>query len=670
MSCTIEKRLRQNAFEKARLWPWLAHRSYRTAAHSDQQLDLQQQQQLLPAVSQPTSRSHHANPESRLDPDRNRYIDRIARYLPKDPEDKKRWSVTKKPRSRDVDPERSGAFSLDRGQDQLFLDWRTALTILKKHYRPQVSETAADHDGLVRRVGPRTAKHGLEQITRLPKKPVVWTEAVLVAYIQELVNFRPPRPILSEVLPTEWKDQQLLSTFDVADIIEQTLNDPNLRKYTSVKACNVALQFFYDRGMMTRARRLYVRMEYLYLEISATTWNIILRACATLKDLYNFTFLLGEMILRGLKPNEHTWVTFIMVLESRAHKKVVANIMRRGGMMETPGVARQVATQMISNELLKYQNTDAYAVPFFTHMSQLYGVDWLSTSTGNTLISTILQIDQGQPIKAVIHILRLLYEMKQSAFQADEVTMNMLFKPCMQIEQDDLPIKILSIFEQHWNCTPGILAHQTLFRLAWRHQRLNMLRVLWISACLNGFVTFHMQDHIMQSLLKNDDAFNRPHPPASPDSFDCLVGRFLVGTDYSSEVLGTTHHKPERKERTADKYVLAVKSMLATAGQGRLRGGLIYQLQRALEIDKRWASEGFWSDPQQQGRLFNSSLQVDIRKIVWEIVPGVGNERGLTDAQRDRRLAVKRRLKLQLKGSKSPLTGLVTIEDQSSEQDA
>ncbi|KAL9125525.1 MAG: hypothetical protein Q9217_005282 [Psora testacea] len=554
--------------------------------------------------------------ESRLDRDRNRYIEQIVRYLPNRRESNPRFSTTTKRQSGHVRGENSGVSSVEGQQDEYnpFLNWKTALAMLKKHYKPQARAVADNAKGIVRQVDHRVSKYGVKQTIRPPEKPTTWTEAALTAYIQDLADFRPPRPILFEVLPTEQKDQKLASIVDVANTMEQTLTDPDLRRYTNIKACNIALQFLYDRSMMTRARRLFSRMEYLCLDTSATTWNIILRACAAQKDLHNFTYLLNEMIVRGFKPDERTWVTFVMVLNSIEAKKAITSIMRRTRIMDSLSIGRDVATQMVRHEFSGHLTQDAKAAPFFTKMGQLYGPDWLSASTGNTLISAVMQTSQGEPIKAVIQALRLLYEMKQHTFKAGGMTMNIFLQKCLHIEEQDLLIEILSIFETHWNLKPDLVAHRTLFELAWRRQRLNMLRVIWISACLNGYVTFRMQDRIMQSLLEKRGSLQISREPTS---FDHLVGQFLIGVDHTfkSQLRSDTiHWKPDGEARVADKYVLAVRSNLATAGQGRLKDGIIVQLRLALELDKHWASEGFWTDPKKQAALLKSSVQVHVTR--------------------------------------------------------
>ena len=550
---------------------------------------------------------------SRLDRDRTRYIERIAKYLPEEQElGRRSYRAQKRPSHHAGEISNLSSIEGHQAKENPFLDWRTALAMLKRHYEPKVAPVKKGVDGIVRRVNSRMSNYDLHQTINPPIKPHIWTEAALTTYIQDLADFKPPRPVVFEVLSTEHKDPESASIMAVADSMEKTLNDPQLRKYINTEACNIALQFFYDRSMMNRARRLYSRMEYLNLNLSVTTWNIILRACASLKDLHNFTYLLQEMIIRGFRPDETTWETFVMVLTSTKAKRAVVDTIRSARIMDNGRTGRDIATQMVRHEFAEHRIHYANDAPFFDRMRQLYGTDWVSTSVGNTIISLILQMFQGQHIKAVIQALRTLYEMKQYSFKANDITMRILLKQCIQIKREDLSIEILDIFETHWGLKPGLLAHQTLFEIFWQHKRLNMLRVIWISACFNGHVTFKMQNHVMQSLLKSAGALQGCQEPAS---FRSLVGRFLAGVQDVSKWHADSDglcFKFRRKERVAAKYLLAVKSNLAAIGQGRLKDGLISQLRSALAVDEHWASEGFWSNYQKQLYLLTSSLQVEI----------------------------------------------------------
>ena len=547
--------------------------------------------------------------------DRDRYIQLITQYLPSDLEGKVDSAV----RQRRLEYNTWQPPSMQRlgREESPFNDWRTALMMLKKHYLPAIQEPSSEEFGIVRQVYSNKYKRGIKNTTHPPEKPSKWTQWTLTTYIYDLINFKPPRPTLFEVLPEDSKRQYLADVTDVAIEIERVLHGTEFRGSMNIHAANIALQYFYDREMMDRARSLYLRMEYLYLNLTSDTWNIILRASASYKDIHNFSFLLDKMIGRGFKPNAVTWSIFVMALGPVDAKRTTIDAMKARGIMDDPKVRRDVATQMVQLEFIDHMEGNSNTQTFFERMRDRYGRDWLSTSTGNILISEVIRYAKGNRRVALVHALRLLYEMKQHSFAANDVTMDMLLRACegLRVDIQYLLVEVLSIFENLWGLRPGREAHQRLFQIAWRKNRLNFLRTIWASACLNGFVSFQMQDLVLQSVLLNSDETCKPDQPIP---FKKLVGWFLVSVDPSKPLPGENaiRWRPDFEERLAVHGVLAVKSNIKTVGQGHLTRGLVVCLRRALVADSAFSSQKLWNTRRKQMALLSKSTQLDINRAL------------------------------------------------------
>ena len=555
---------------------------------------------------------HESEAEIRRRQDRERYIDQIAQHFPQG--NKGVRSAAAKQRRSEYVTWRPPSVKRHEHEENPFHDWQTALMMLKKHYKPEsrVEPQHAD-TGLVRQVHSTTFKEGLKNTIVPPEKPHEWTQRSLTGYIQALAKFRPPRPIFFEVLPDDAKRQYLKSFTGVADAIESALYSTELRGFANIDAANIALQFFYDKEMMDRARSLYLRIEYLYLGATTVTWNIILRASASNKDLHNFSFLLDKMIGRGFKPDQETWAIFIMTLDSEHAKRTTIESMRARGIMDDPAVMRDVATQMVQAEFAEHFEQNKSPGTFFEKMHVQYGLDWLSTSTGNIIISEVIRSANGDPRVAVVQALRLVYELKQRSFAANGVTMELLLREAGRSRQSGLLVEILTIFENHWRLRPDREAHWRLFLHAWRNKALNFLRVIWASACLNGFVSFRMQDLVIRSVL----SFNRTSGHSvQPIPFKCLAGWYLLSVDPSRPLPGENSlcWKPGEEERMAAQGVLAMKSNLATAGQGYLACGLVAYLRHALTVDSHWSSQSFWNTRRRQVALLNKGVHLDISR--------------------------------------------------------
>ena len=575
------------------------------------------QQRPFQAISPSTSSAaklefgHESEDDIKRRQDRDSYIKQIAQHLPQEKKEN-HVPVLKQRRSEFVKWQPPSVKTYGH-EGNPFQDWQTALMMLEKHYTPDLKDESHADVALVRQVNSTTSKKGLKSTVVPPGKPHEWTQRSLTAYIQSLVDFRPPRPILFEVLPSDAKRQYLKELSGVADTIESTLHDTELRGCANIDAANIALQFFYDKEMMDRARSLYLRMEYLYLDITTVTWNIILRASASIKDLHNFTFLLDKMIERGFKPNQETWAIFVMALSSVQAKQSTIKSMKTRGIMDDPSARRNVATQMVQAEFIEHFEQNLSSKTFFDKMQDQYGPDWLSTSTGNIIISEVIRSASGNPRLAVVQALRLLYEMKQQSFTANGLTMDLLLREAGRIRQQDVLIEILDIFEKHWGLRPDRQAHQRLFVHAWRKKALNLLRAIWVSACLNGFVSFIMQDLVMKSILSYKGELGLSEQPIP---FKHLAGWFLLSVDPSRPLPGENnlHWKPGEEGRLAVQGVLAMKSNLATVGQGHLTHGLTACLRHAFNVDSHWFLQKFWNTRRKQMSLLNKQVHLSITR--------------------------------------------------------
>ena len=605
------------------------------------------------ASSQPGNGS---DVEARLAKLREFYIQQIVQCLPSDLEDKIPSAI----RQRRLKYDEWQPHSVKRhGHEENALNnWHTALMMLKTHYVPDKQDPLNEDVGVVRQAYSNKVRSGIKNTTVPPKKPSRWTQRSLIGYILDLANFKPPRPILFEVLPEDAKRQYLASISDVAIAMDKALHDSELRSYMTIDAANIALQYFYNHEMMNRARSLYLRMEYLYLDLTSETWNIMLRASASYKDIYNFSFLLGNMIGRGFRPNSKTWAIFVMALGPVQAKRSTIDAMKARGIMDDASVRRDVATQMVQHEFVDHIARNSNTETFFDLMLEQYGIDWLSTSTGNILISEVIKSAKGNRSVAVLQALKVLYEMKQRSFAANQVTMDILLKECEGASRQKLLVEILSIFENHWGLKPGREAHQRLFNHAWRNKTLNFLRTLWISACLNGFVSFRMQDLVMQSILSNRNETSKPDDPMP---FKQIAGWFLVSVDPSKALPGehSMQWKPEIEERLAVQGILAVKSNLAMAGQGTIIDGLVESLRRALVVDSHWSSQEFWTVRRKQIRLMCQGTQLEINRTLDDGHLGNSSIKRFIDRlERRKRRRLARTMDLRHKAKAKATTGL------------
>lgn len=517
-------------------------------------------------------------------------------------------------------------------------DWRIALSDLQKHYTPEksngpkdignsvhlpnVAQIAGSHaqgpDGSsevkspARRVNARSRNHRYFRLARNISPPAEWSKSSLAAYVEALAESQRTQARVN------WAEKpQLKGWANIEDVVaafEKVFYGAASQSSLSIEACNTALRFFYDHGMMSKARSLYIRMEDLKMHIPTETFNVLLRGSASQRDLHNFTFLLNNMTRRGFKPNEKTWTLFLQVIDNNPVRAVIVRKMAEMNMLDKIGIRRDVAAYMLQYEFVNYLSVSHDQHSFLGHMNSKYGIGWLSTTAGNQLLNEVAKL------KSAAESLQLLNEMKQGGFMPDDVSINTLLRHCLPLKDHELAVQILDAFKCHYGLYPGPEAYETLFLQAWRSRLLNFSAVIWRSACIYGAATKKMQYLVFQSLLSytsaQDERIQSDKNAESSElsryaTFKKYAGRCIVGMDGPREarlnravdILQLNH-----RGRILRWAQVILESNLRVARRCLLKDDLTQLLRQALTIDKTSAAEGSYEKDDWRERCPNTMV--------------------------------------------------------------
>ena len=466
----------------------------------------------------------------------------------------------------------------------------------------------------------RRTYHGSYQqnarLAREVRRPATWSEANLYYYVATIVDSQKPQTDIPRSRRKNYLNGSS-NKADIAKIFEELFYDDTIKTFLSSEACNVALRFFYMHGMISKARALFSRMESLQLNIPPNTFNVILRSAALNKDLHNFTYLLQRMLQRGFKPDDATWVSLLIAVNSKEVRAIIAQKMDERNLILSPGSRKAIAELMIPNELDIHLGSGHNPDTFIDRMDIRYGPQWVTTRAGNSLL-----YEMGK--RGCRNELALLQQLKQRSFVPDEVTMNTLLRLCLQRSLDYDAIKVLGFFDCHFKMRPGNKAYETLLTLAWDNRLLNFARVVWRSACIDGHVNFYMRNRVFQSLLHHDlrelppsDKAGSRVNPGLGQIFRKLAGSFVVGVrrPQTAELaeLGRALWISEFDSRksTVKRARLQVQSDLRIARSCRLKVPLHELLRTALDLDLKWKAEGFWKNDDRQ-RMLQEGIQVEV----------------------------------------------------------
>lgn len=507
----------------------------------------------------------------------------------------------------------------DKGR--LSYDWRVPMELLEHHYEFQKSQSPDTDVSLFRNVVPNddTASEyrGPGCIRRIktcnPKEaklareipiPSVWSETTLADYVEDLVEYEYRKDAICRVSQLPEKGHSNIA--DITTALNSVFTSPTTKRYLTIQAYTVALRFLYDNGLVSRARALYIQMEDSRMDVPTKIYNLVLRGSPSSRDLHNFTFMLQKCLQRGFKPDIETWNVLLTTISSSEVRAVIVQRMRGLGMLDSLPASGNALRLIVQQEVGSHIDKLGDRGALLDHMDNCYGSTWLTTSTGNKLL-----YEFGKR-RSMSETLDLLPGMKLRGWSPDEISLDMLLRQSLLLRQHKYAIKILEHFRYHFRVEPGKIAHETLFLLAWRSHLLNFARVVWVSACTSGHVTFKMRNSVFQSLLSKAAVRSLD---GSLERFKKLAGEFVVGANNSKEVAplgpgGISEEQGPITRQSVVKYAqMRLQINLLAAGSPRIEEDLGKLLLRALELDMEWVATKFLSTADLQ-QVLQSGIQI------------------------------------------------------------
>ena len=567
---------------------------------------------------------HEPGSESRESWERKQYVDQIASFLPVKPTsqvkaERLQWTSRGKHKA-----DKLFVNKLLKDKGPRTQDWRMAFSDLLKCSIPEKINESEDEVSLenppslvpmdgsqtqnprcsnrddiaARRVISESRNHRSWRLSHHISPPVEWSEQNLAVYVEALAYSQRTQakvPWVQKPHLNPWTNIK-----DVVLAFDNIFCSTPLQKFLSVKACNTALRFYFEHGMMTKARALYIHMEDLKMNISTETFNILIRESASQGDLHSFTFLLNRMIHRGFKPNEVTWTLFLRVVDSSEARAIIVERMAQMNMLDSIKIRRIVAANMIHDEIVNHLDNGHDYHSFLAHMDDKFGVIWLSTSAGNRLLNEVAKR------QSTAETFDLLYEMKQRGFMPDDVSISTLLGCCLPLVQYDVAFETLAVFKKLFGLYPGPQTYETLFRHACKFRLLNLSIVIWRTATIYGAVSSTMKIKVFRSLLSYTPALDQVNKFVDVAELSHLnknarfrkfVGRFVIGLDWSqgttlSRATDSLKMSPQRRIR---KWALKLLEISLRASRTcTLEGDLSQKLREALTMDKSWAAEGLY----------------------------------------------------------------------------
>ena len=489
----------------------------------------------------------------------------------------------------------------DRGL--LSYDWRIPLRALEEHHDQNIEDEEISQPYLkapqrisrLRSKAPQRAgrpirqKHA-EQIT----PPPVWTRSTFTNYVHDLTTSS-----VDSSAKYHLYGQHGSHAVAVSDILEKLFNKVATKDLLSTYACNAAMLFFFKHNQVSKARAVFIQMEHLDQEIYTPTVNILLLAAANQGDLHNFTFMLKQMLLWGLRPDATTWSALLIAVESNEVRAVIIESMRKRNLLKRNAVIRDIVTTIIRDEVIRHLDSGSGLDSFLSSLDSQYGTGWLSVSAANNLL------DEVGRRKGVQEAIRLFDDLTTRGLMPDQVTLGTLLQICRFYAEQPMATQLLQQFELTYGVAPAQDSYNILFGMAWNTRKYNFLRVIWRSACVNGFTSSYMRNLVLRSLRSEEE-----NPPEGKRKNNSVIWRNSAGavavgvtpqnaynlhTSYPNVAMADIQHiKDGNAAEIGERLERLFFEDLANTRRHHLEGSLFELLKSAQVIDDEWHSSGDW----------------------------------------------------------------------------
>ncbi|MCJ1247678.1 hypothetical protein MMC30_004893 [Trapelia coarctata] len=393
-------------------------------------------------------------------------------------------------------------------------DWRLPLDELKQRYRDDGFDAALvplDRPYLL----PKRPKYREVRAQDIPL-PAMWSTISFEKYVQDLTQSQ-----VSRVNNRYIYNDRMTHVDVVHDVLIQVFEGTLLRPYLTPKAFDIALVYFYKHHKISSVRRLFNLMSELHMEIPTETFNVLLKGAAARKDLHQLTFILGYMGRKGVSPNAETWVALLRAVQSNRAKLVIYREMKKAGVLKYPATLQNAVMELLEFELASHIVGGQELAPFIKQLDTRYGPNWASLSVVNHLCH---RLGENGLVSQAMEALKIATDRN---IKPDSITLHIFLSHSLRLRRPKLAVEVVELFHSQYQIYPNEAAYDILFMVAFRSQRLQLCKVIWRYACLNGAVSFRMEQIVTRSLLRNTPA----EPKTNLQRWMKTAGKAIVAID-------------------------------------------------------------------------------------------------------------------------------------------
>ncbi|KAI9800695.1 MAG: hypothetical protein M1825_004017 [Sarcosagium campestre] len=387
----------------------------------------------------------------------------------------------------------------------------------------------------------------------------------------------------------------------IESALERIFSSRPSNEFLTPFTLNTALARLTKLNKIKTCREIFLQSEMVDCGKNAETFNILLRGAAAARDRHNFTFILQLMILQGFRPNAGTWLAFLSMAKSPEAKSAVLRNMQSKRLLLDVEVLQRAVSHVISDHFRSWIGPSKEPIGFLEHMDMLYGPHWPSPTSANRLLDEMgnvgVKVTDYDPVWTALH---------ERGVRLDGVSMNTVLSHCARRRSEQGVLEALRLGHSS-GLKATELTYQSLLHLAVKRRLLNVARVAWRHACVNGLVSFRTQARVYRSLLERNLA---SEPGSSSQAFKTCLGKVAAGIllserlslrreaerlIYSESDSITDEAEPEGNEQLRRQLCRQIiDEDIASFQWLRSTRPLYKMIEQALEMDRQWHADQVW----------------------------------------------------------------------------
>ena len=343
-------------------------------------------------------------------------------------------------------------------------------------------------------------------------RPEQWNVKTLTNYIDDLTRCRLPESKLRLHYPHEMAFYK-----EIGDRIIEVLVDPKILKYISSKVAKAAISFFVHHGPLSKLNRILPMFDEL---LTTRTFNELLRAASRRQDLYLFGSYIDVMKRTGVVPNGWDWVHFLKCIRSPKLRSYMLVYLQQKGALHQPHILKAAVASALQDSFGYHISTGQDVYAYLDGLQQVFG-PWLSTFAINNLVLEASWMKCPEALAAILDYCRkthlpldnrtlaygLMYFVDTKRFVAGaEFFLDMIRKD--RVHRSDI-------------------ATQLLWVLAWKRRAYNVCRLIWRYSCMEGIVSWEMQNMVLASVRRNTPV----EATTSGEKWRKAVGKAVIGVE-------------------------------------------------------------------------------------------------------------------------------------------